>query len=147
MVPLLVLLGSFATLLGLGAIGVGALASWVVALRCALALMFLLTASAHWGKRRADLIRMVPRSFPRPDLLVTLTGVLEIAGAVGLLVPSLARWAAAGLALMMVAIFPANVHAARAHLSIGSRPVTALPLRTLLQLVFIGATTAVVIKG
>jgi uncharacterized membrane protein len=44
--------------------------------------MFLLTASAHWGKRRRDLIRMVPGVFPQPDLLVTLSGMLEIVGAI-----------------------------------------------------------------
>ena|SRR6266496_1633157 len=102
MLPLIVLVGSFATFLGIGALGVGALTDWVFSLRLALAVMFLLTASAHWGKRRADLIRMVPSSFPRPALLVTVTGLLELAGAVGLLVPALARWAALGLSLMLV---------------------------------------------
>jgi uncharacterized membrane protein len=145
MVPLMVLTGSFATFLGLGALGVDALASWVTCLRLALALMFLLTASAHWGARRADLVRMVPRGLPRPGLLITVTGILELAGAVGLLVPSLARLAAVGLALMLVAMFPANVHAARAKLSIGGRPVTPLPMRTLMQVVFVGAAVAVVL--
>src|SRR5262249_55563651 len=37
---------------------------WWTALRIALAAMFLVTASAHWGKRRADLIRMTPAIFP-----------------------------------------------------------------------------------
>lgn len=37
-------------------------------LRAALGIMFFLTASAHWGKRRPDLIRMVPPAFPRPEL-------------------------------------------------------------------------------
>jgi uncharacterized membrane protein len=147
MAPLIVLIGSFATLLGLGAIGVDALASWVTALRIALALMFLLTASAHWGARRHDLIRMVPRGFPRPGLLITATGLLELAGAIGLLVPALARLAAIGLALLMLAMFPANVHAARAQLSIGGRPVTPLPARTLMQLVFVGATVAVALNA
>jgi hypothetical protein len=36
---------------------------------CRLARMFLFTASAHWGKRRGDLIAMVPRVFRRPDLM------------------------------------------------------------------------------
>ena len=60
---------------------------WWTALRIALAIMFLLTASAHWGKRRADLIRMVPAGLLRRDLLVTITGFCEILGAVGLLYP------------------------------------------------------------
>ena len=68
--------------------------------------MFLLTASAHWGKRRPNLIKMVPAVFNRPDVLVSLTGVLEILGAVGLMIPAVARTAAAGLALLLVAVFP-----------------------------------------
>lgn len=59
---------------------------WWTALRIALAAMFLLTASAHWGRRRDDLIRMVPTALPRPGLLVTVTGICEILGAVGLLI-------------------------------------------------------------
>ena len=84
--------------------------------------MFLLTASAHWGKRRPDLIRMVPKSFPRPDLLVTLTGVCEILGAIGLLVVPFARWAAIGLTLLLIAVFPANIRAAREGITIGGKP-------------------------
>jgi uncharacterized membrane protein len=64
---------------------------WWTALRIALAAMFLLTASAHWGKRRDDLIRMVPAALPRPDLLVTVTGICEILGAVGLLISRVAK--------------------------------------------------------
>ena len=105
--------------------------------------MFLLTASAHWGKRRPDLIRMVPPGFPRPDLIVTATGVLEILGAVGLLIPGTARAAAICLALMVIAMFPANAHAARIHGTIGGRPVTPLPQRAAMQLAFVAALAAV----
>ena len=101
--------------------------------------MFLLTASAHWGRQRADLIAMVPRAFRRPDLMVSATGVLEILGAVGLLIPAIAPVAAACLAMLLISLFPANIRAAREGLTIGGRPATALPLRTLLQLVFIAA--------
>jgi hypothetical protein len=38
---------------------------WHLALRAALGAMFLLTASAHWGKGRADLIHMVPEAMGR----------------------------------------------------------------------------------
>jgi uncharacterized membrane protein len=109
--------------------------------------MFLLTASAHWGKRRSDLIRMIPPSFPRPDLLVTMTGVLEVLGAIGLIVPKIAPYAALGLALMLLAVFPANIHAARQRLTIAGRPVEALIPRTLLQIVFLMATIAVFVAG
>lgn len=145
MAPLLVLSISFALLLVLGRLGVQHLASWVTCLRYALAAMFLLTASAHWGSRRAELVAMVPPALPSPELLVTATGVLEIAGAAALLVPRLAPWAAAGLTILLVAMFPANVHAARAGLTLGGSPVTPLVPRTLMQIVFIAATVAVAI--
>jgi uncharacterized membrane protein len=141
MVPFGVLIGLFALL---GAIGfVSGAYGWWDALRLALAAMFLLTASAHWGKRRRDLIQMVPSSLPRPDLLVTGTGILEIVGAAGLLIPPVAPYAAVALSLLLIAVFPANVHAARKHLTIGGRPVPSLWPRTLLQVVFLAAAGAV----
>src|ERR1700690_3526616 len=105
--------------------------------------MFLVTASAHWGKKRADLIRMVPPVFPKPELLVTATGCFEIAGAIGLLLSATTRLAATCLALLMVAMFPANLYASRQTLSIGGRPVTPFPIRTAVQLVFVTALLVV----
>jgi uncharacterized membrane protein len=147
MAPFITLSGLFLVFAGLGVVGVHAFAGWYTCLRLALAGMFLLTASAHWGKRRPDLVRMVPRAFPRPEALVTLTGVLELLGALGLLLGRLAPLAAAGLSLLLLALFPANVHAARAGLTIGGRPATALVPRTLLQLLFLAATLAVAVGG
>ena len=120
---------------------------WWTALRIALAIMFLFTASAHWGKRRGDLIRMVPAALPRPDLLVTITGFCEILGAAGLLIPKIAPVAALGLTLLLIALFPANVRAARQAISIGGRPATPLPARTVIQLVFLTATVSVIVGG
>ena len=111
-------------------------------LRAALAVMFFLTASAHWGRRRPDLIRMVPPAFPRPDLLVTITGALEILGAIGLLLPSTARASSICLILLLVALFPANVRAARQHLTIAGKHVPSLPVRSIIQLVFIATLIA-----
>lgn len=123
----------------LGAAGVTLLDNWVVCLRAGLAAMFITTASAHWGKRRADLIRMVPVGFPRPDLMVSFTGLLELVGAIGLLRPATAPAAAACLAFLLIAMFPANIRAAREHLTIAGTAATALPLRTIMQILFIGA--------
>jgi uncharacterized membrane protein len=137
MAPLIVLVAVFVPLVWpLG---------WWSALRVALCAMFLLTASAHWGKRRPDLIRMVPTTFPRPDLLVTFTGICEILGAVGLLIPAIAPYAAIGLTLLLLAIFPANVRAAREKLTIAGTPVPPIVARTLIQIVFLAATIAVVV--
>ena len=110
-------------------------------------LLLRFTASAHWGKRRRDLVAMVPRVFPRPDPMVSVTGVLEILGGLGLLIPATAPVAAACLAMLLIGLFPANIRAAREHLTIGGRPATALPLRTLLQLVFITAVIAAGFPG
>lgn len=85
---------------------------------------------------------MVPAVFPNPELLVTMTGIAEIAGAIGLVIPRFAPLAAGALALLLVALFPANVHAARAGLEIGGEPVTPLVPRTLMQIGFIAALLA-----
>jgi uncharacterized membrane protein len=116
-------------------------------LRAGLSLIFLLTASAHWGKRRRDLIAMVPTAIPRPDLIVTITGILELLGTAGLLFPATAPAAAVCLAVLLIAMFPANVRAAREHLKIGEGAATALPLRTVLQIVFIAALAAAAFPG
>jgi len=125
-----------------GLAGVAAFRDLGFILRAALGVMFLFTASAHWGKRRPDLIRMVPPALPRPDRLVTFTGVLEILGAIGLFVPITARAACICLVLLLVALFPANIHAARKGLTIDGRRVPSVPVRALIQLVFIATLIA-----
>src|ERR1039457_4919771 len=127
----------------LGRFGLPFSFGWWTALRVSLATMFLLTASAHWGRRRADLIRMIPPRFPRPDLLVSITGVLEILGAIGLLNPTIAPFAGLSLSLFLLAVFPANVHAARGRLAIAGRPATPLVARIAMQVIFVMATLAV----
>jgi uncharacterized membrane protein len=141
-IPFVFLVAVFLLCRVLGLSGVTWLDDWRHCLRIALAAMFLLTASAHWGKHRADLVRMVPSAFKRPEIWVTLTGVAEIAGAVGLLIPSVVQAASASLILLLVAVFPANVRAARQHLTIGGRKVPGLLLRTIMQLIFIVSVIA-----
>lgn len=144
MAPLLTLVVGFLAARLAGLLGVVTLDGWHPALRVGLAAMFVLTGLAHFaGRRRADLIAMVPPALPHPGVLVTITGVLELAGAAGLLVPATAAAAGAALALLTVAMFPANVSAARRRLTLGGRPVTSLPARTVLQVVFVGAAVAV----
>ncbi|MDI1464052.1 DoxX family protein [Catellatospora sp. KI3] len=143
MAPLIALVAGTVLLRLLGLSGVDALDAWQPALRGGLALMFVTTGVVHFiPSWRRDMIAMVPSRLPRPDLLVTVTGVLELAGAAGLLVPRTAPLAAAGLALLMAAMFPANVSAARRGLSLGGKPVTPLPQRTVLQVLFIAAAVA-----
>lgn len=142
MVPLIVLSISFVLFRLAGVFGVKALRDWRLSLRFAMAVMLLVTASAHWGDKRPDLVAMVPPFFPEPELLVTLTGILELAAAAGLVWTRTSRLAAALLAVLFLAMFPANIHAARQHLTIGGQPVTELPLRTAVQVVLIAAAVA-----
>ncbi|MET7710108.1 DoxX family membrane protein [Micromonospora sp. NPDC005413] len=144
MAPLITLLVGTALARLTGFAGIDALDGWQPALRVGLALMFALTAVAHFaGQRRADLIAMVPPGLPQPGLLVTVTGVLELVGAVGLLVPATARVAAGGLGLLMLAMFPANVSAARRRLTMAGQPVTPLGQRIVLQIVFVATAAAI----
>ncbi|MFC0329947.1 hypothetical protein ACFOLF_32255 [Paenibacillus sepulcri] len=112
---------------------------WGIALQFGVAVMFLLTAPGHWGKLRRELIAMVPPRLPRPAFVVTLTGWMEIAGAIGMVIPATAAIAAAALALMLLAMFPANVYAANHKLTLGGKPVFSLVPRTVLQIIFLAA--------
>jgi uncharacterized membrane protein len=115
-------------------------ATWSGALRYAMSAMFIFTAISHFHPRtRPDLIRMVPPFFPRPGLLVTITGILELLGGLGLLVPPYVQLAAVALSALLIAMFPANIHAAVKNLTIGGRPATPLAIRLPVQLFWIGA--------
>jgi uncharacterized membrane protein len=140
MPPLIVMLASWLLVRALGAVGVMAASSWVDALRLALGVMFLFTAASHFAPRtRPDIVRMVPPAFPRPDLLVTLTGTLELAGAVGLLLPRFTALAAWCLAVLLVAMFPANVYADTQALQIAGRRATPIAIRLPMQLFWIAS--------
>ncbi|MDG4822821.1 DoxX family membrane protein [Asanoa sp. WMMD1127] len=148
MAPLVFLVVGFVLARVAGLAGIDALDGWLPALRVGLAVMFVVTGLAHFApKMRAGMIAMVPPGLPRPALLVTVTGVLELIGAVGLLIPATARFAAIGLALLMVAMFPANVSAARRKLSLGGRPVEPIGRRTALQIFWIGLAAAVAVAA
>lgn len=126
----------FARLTGL--LGADPLDQWQTSLRIGLAAMFLLTGTVHFApKFRDDMIRMVPENLPAPAVLVTITGILEIAGAAGLLVPTTAPAAAICLALLLVAMFPANVSAARRAIPLAGKPATPIGIRTAEQILFI----------
>ena len=100
--------------------------------------MLWFTAVAHFNSMRADLVRMVPPGVPNPELMVTMTGICEVLGAIGLLVPLTRRLAAALLIVLLAAVLPANIHAAREGLTIGGAAATSLWPRVALQLLFIG---------
>lgn len=138
MVPFFVLVVSLLVFRGLGAVGLGLFAAWQDAARFALAVMFLFTGTTHFTKMRPAYVRMVPRVFPYPGLVVDLSGAFEILGAIALLIPSLAKWAGLGLILLLVGMFSANFSAAQNNVDFRGRPPTPLWLRLPIQLVYIG---------
>ncbi|RIX52082.1 hypothetical protein D3P08_13975 [Paenibacillus nanensis] len=143
MEPLITLIVVTVAILLAGAAGVKRLRAWPVALRGGVAAMFVLTGTVHFVWMRENLIAMVPPSLPYPGFIVTLTGVLELAGAVGVLWRPTVTWAAGGLSLLLICMFPANVYYAVSGLT--TRLDDQLIPRTLMQVVFLSACLAVMI--
>lgn len=130
----------------LGAMGVPGLDGWRPAVAGGLAAMFLIAASGRLSRKmRADLAAMVPAWVPAPRFAVAATAVLEVAGAIGLLLPPTQRLAALCLALLLLAVFPANVHAARRNIPLGGKAATTLAPRTVEQVLFVACCVAVAI--
>jgi len=138
MIVLIVLFGSLLLFRGIGFLGVNAFATWQHATAYALATMFLFAGVAHFiNKTKHELARMVPTIFPRAMPMVYFTGVLELAGGVGLIIPRFRYPASLCLILLMLILFPANIKAAREKLTLGGKPATQLWLRAPMQIVFI----------
>jgi len=139
MAPLLVLVAGWLLLRAAGRLGVKQLSSWRSAGRAASAGMFMFTGATHFSAMKHDYAAMIPEPLPKSLPLIYLTGLLQIAGAIGLLVPALRRLAGVGLAAQLVAMFPANVYAARKGIPFRGRPPTPLAVRAPVQLAFISA--------
>lgn len=134
---LLILVLSCLVFRGLGFAGISAFASWQASARDALSLMLVFTGISHFTFMKEDFVRMMPPSIPQPRAMVYFTGVCEIAGAIGLLIPDFRRAAAYALVAFFVAVLPANIHAARAGVTLRGRPATNLWLRIPMQILFI----------
>jgi uncharacterized membrane protein len=126
-----------------GWLGVDYVDSWPQAAAVGLAAMFVMTGAAHFvPAMRRDMIAIVPPRLPAAELLVTITGVLELVGAAGLLYPPTRVAAAACLFVLMLVMFPANIYASRMPnppKSMTSR----LDVRTVEEIVFLGAAVVV----
>jgi uncharacterized membrane protein len=108
--------------------------------RLALSALFIAAGIAHF-KTPNPFVRIVPPYLPAPYVLVYVSGIFEILGGLGILVPQ-TRWIAGwGLIALLIAVFPANVYMATAGVKIGgfpSQPWMAWA-RLPLQFVLIGA--------
>jgi len=105
---------------------------WV--LRVIVALPLLISGVVHFTGT-AMMATIIPPFFPYRTQLVLVSGVLELAGAIGLLLPGFTRLASACLAVLMIVIFPANVYAA--GLSVGGLQMPSVPVRLVMQIIYI----------
>ncbi len=138
MVSLFVLVASLIILRGVGLLGVERLSSWREAGRGALVIMFLFTGTSHFTSMKYDFAAMIPDPLPDGLWVIYLTGVFEIAGAIGLLIPQTRKLAGICLILLLVSMFSANVNAVLNDIPLGGQDPTPLWLRTPVQLLYIG---------
>ena len=103
-----------------------------------IALMFVVAGLAHFVVPHT-FERIVPSWVPNPKAVVFWSGIAEIAGAIGLLVPATRVYAAWGLIALLVSVFPANVQMLQLARADGANPmyVAALWARLPLQAVLI----------
>ncbi len=91
--------------------------------RILLALIYLLAGVAHI-RSPSGFLQITPDWIPCPQQVVLWTGIAEIAGAIGLLVPPrviphMRHAAGIGLALYALCVYPANINHAVNNLAIG----------------------------
>ncbi|HKV00032.1 MAG TPA: DoxX family protein [Vineibacter sp.] len=92
----------------LSKVGVGGLADWRARMRWGLAIALIFAGVDHLVMP-GRYLPMMPQAVPFPATVVLLTGLCEIAGAIGLLVPRTRRLAGIMLAIYFVCVFPANI--------------------------------------
>jgi uncharacterized membrane protein len=115
--------------------------------RLLLAALFLFAGTVHLVDPGLFL-PIMPPTVPFPLLCIEVSGVFELLGGAGLLVPNrrievLTGW---GLTLLLVAVFPANIYMAAAHIRVHGIPAqpwitwARLPLQSLLILAVVWVT-------
>jgi uncharacterized membrane protein len=107
-------------------------ARWVLAL-------FFIVAGANHFLAPEIYLGMMPPWLPFKETANIISGLAEIAGGIGLLLPRFRRAASWGLIALLVAIFPANLHVALQGSMPGleNAPPALLWIRLLFQPVFI----------
>lgn len=79
--------------------------------RYLIALFFIVGGTNHFLSPEIYL-SMMPPWLPAHNLMNQISGAAEIAGGIGILIPKTRKSAAIGLILLLLAIFPANLHVA-----------------------------------
>ena len=91
--------------------------------RILLAALFLLAGTVHLLNPNL-FMPIMPSWVPAPLGAIVISGICELLGGVGLLIPSerIRRAAGWGLLLLLLAVFPANIHMAAAQIRVHGVP-------------------------
>ncbi|WP_013324852.1 DoxX family protein [Gloeothece verrucosa] len=95
-------------------------------LRGIFAVCLMIVGTTHFI-RPDQYARIIPPQLPEPFTLVYLSGIFEILGGIGLLIPFISVFAAWGLIALFIAVFPANINQA-----LHSIPIEGIPHHPLL---------------
>jgi uncharacterized membrane protein len=104
-----------------------------------LASAFYITAGILHFVKTAFYLQIMPPYIPWHLVMVQISGVCEILGGLGLLIPLTRRAAAWGLVAMLIAVFPANLYMVTDPVAAGAASLSPVVLwgRLPLQVVFI----------
>jgi uncharacterized membrane protein len=92
----------------IGYLGAPGMADWTSSMRWGMAAALVFFGMDHLLTPDRYL-PMIPSVLPHPAEIVLLTGLCELAGAIGLLIPGTRRLAGIMLAIYFVCVFPANI--------------------------------------
>lgn len=92
-------------------------------LRVLIAVFYLIAGIAHL-RSPGGFIAITPSWVPMPGAVVAFTGLAEIAGAIGLMIPRLRYAAGIGLALYALCVWPANINHAINDIAIAGRDLS-----------------------
>jgi uncharacterized membrane protein len=114
MFPITMLLAFVVGVFGLASINVIHVTSLEALARIAIGLWFIATAIFVHVITREKTLAMIPPSLPFRQQAVTVTGIFEALGGIGLLIPNptIQMVSSVGLVLLLIVMFPANIYVA-----------------------------------
>ena len=111
-----------------------------------LAIAFISVGVLHFTNEEF-FVSIMPPYLPWHRALVYISGIFEILGGAGMLIPSLRRAAGWGLIALMIAVYPANIHMAMNPEQFPDMTPTALYLRLPMQFVMIAVVWWAAVKS